>query len=89
MNILLKPSRIGIKSPSINKINCIFFSSRIEELRAKLASENNEVVVTKTLGSKKTLPKPAWLKAVSYIFYYINILKILTLLFLLSLIIII
>jgi lipoyl synthase len=38
------------------------FSSRLEALRQQLAQED-KVAVIKTKGSKKNLPKPAWLKA--------------------------
>ena len=44
--------------------------SRVDELRLRLANDENSgniVGLQKNRGSKKTLPKPAWLKAVKLI----------------------
>jgi hypothetical protein len=38
-------------------------STTREALRKRLAEEDAQLVTIKTVGSKKTLPKPAWLHA--------------------------
>jgi len=70
MDTLLRRSEI-ILSKTYQAKKALSSTPRLDALRQKLAEDEKNGVILgtlKTKGSKKSLPKPSWLKAVCSIF---------------------